>query len=79
MVQWYMWLLNLLFSIYYILCSLSDAMVIVGKNLEQLCEMCHITLNKIIIFGDNGVITTGGVRIGELPSYVLYFGGTLRL
>ncbi|XP_038905954.1 serine hydroxymethyltransferase 7-like [Benincasa hispida] len=35
-----------------------------GKNLEQLCEMCHITLNKIIIFGDNGVITTGGVRIG---------------
>lgn len=56
--------------LYYILHIFSEALVLVGKNLEQLCEMCHITLNKIIIFGDNGVITTGGVRIGELPSYI---------
>ncbi|XP_023552257.1 serine hydroxymethyltransferase 7-like [Cucurbita pepo subsp. pepo] len=35
-----------------------------GKNFEQVCEMCHITLNKITIFGDNGIITPGGVRIG---------------
>lgn len=35
-----------------------------GKNYEKVCEMCHITLNKIAIFGDNGTITPGGVRIG---------------
>ncbi|KAE8666609.1 hypothetical protein F3Y22_tig00112495pilonHSYRG00008 [Hibiscus syriacus] len=26
--------------------------------------MCHITLNKTAIFGDNGAISPGGVRIG---------------
>ncbi|CAL5438886.1 hypothetical protein CsSME_00048347 [Camellia sinensis var. sinensis] len=35
-----------------------------GKNFEVVCEMCHITLNKIAIFDDNGTITPGGVRIG---------------
>lgn len=35
-----------------------------GKNFEKVCEMCHITLNKIPIFDDNGTITPGGVRIG---------------
>ncbi|XP_028758257.1 serine hydroxymethyltransferase 7-like isoform X1 [Neltuma alba] len=35
-----------------------------GKFYEKICEMCHITLNKIAIFGDNGTITPGGVRIG---------------
>ncbi|KAL0013200.1 hypothetical protein SO802_000269 [Lithocarpus litseifolius] len=35
-----------------------------GKNYEKVCEVCHITLNKIAIFGDNGAITPGGVRIG---------------
>ncbi|KAK3011339.1 hypothetical protein RJ639_011726 [Escallonia herrerae] len=35
-----------------------------GKNFEKVCEMCHITLNKIAIFDDNGSITPGGVRIG---------------
>lgn len=35
-----------------------------GKSYEKVCEMCHITLNKITIFGDNGIITPGGVRIG---------------
>ncbi|EOX98086.1 Serine hydroxymethyltransferase 6 isoform 1 [Theobroma cacao] len=35
-----------------------------GKIYEKVCEMCHITLNKIAIFGDNGAITPGGVRIG---------------
>ncbi|XP_054793588.1 serine hydroxymethyltransferase 6-like [Prosopis cineraria] len=35
-----------------------------GKFYEKICEMCHITLNKIAIFGDNGAITPGGVRIG---------------
>lgn len=28
--------------------------------------MCHITLNKTAIFGDNGTISPGGVRIGKL-------------
>ncbi|KAF7803618.1 serine hydroxymethyltransferase 7 [Senna tora] len=35
-----------------------------GKFYEKICEMCHITLNKIAISGDNGTITPGGVRIG---------------
>lgn len=35
-----------------------------GKNFEKVCEMCHITLNKVALFGDNGAITPGGVRIG---------------
>ncbi|KAA3479392.1 serine hydroxymethyltransferase 6-like [Gossypium australe] len=34
-----------------------------GKIYEKVCEMCHITLNKIAICGDNGAITPGGVRI----------------
>ncbi|KAE8692814.1 Serine hydroxymethyltransferase 7 [Hibiscus syriacus] len=37
---------------------------IIGKCYEKVCEMCHITLNKTAIFGDNGVISPGGVRIG---------------
>ncbi|XP_039069162.1 serine hydroxymethyltransferase 7-like isoform X1 [Hibiscus syriacus] len=35
-----------------------------GKCYEKVCEMCHITLNKTAIFGDNGAISPGGVRIG---------------
>ncbi|KAL8116775.1 hypothetical protein AgCh_023072 [Apium graveolens] len=35
-----------------------------GKSFEKVCEICHITLNKIAIFDDNGMITPGGVRIG---------------
>ncbi|KAK6915973.1 Serine hydroxymethyltransferase-like domain [Dillenia turbinata] len=35
-----------------------------GKLFEKVCEMCHITLNKVAIFDDNGTITPGGVRIG---------------
>lgn len=35
-----------------------------GKNYEKICEMCHMTLNKSAIFGDNGAISPGGVRIG---------------
>lgn len=38
--------------------------VIIGKNFEKVCEFCHITLNKVTIFDDNGNITPGGVRIG---------------
>lgn len=33
--------------------------------------MCHITLNKIAIFGDNGAITPGGVRIGKCRSHLI--------
>ncbi|XP_073065856.1 serine hydroxymethyltransferase 6-like [Primulina eburnea] len=35
-----------------------------GKIFENVCELCHITLNKVTIFDDNGNITPGGVRIG---------------
>ncbi|XP_068661897.1 serine hydroxymethyltransferase 7-like [Aristolochia californica] len=34
------------------------------KILRKICEMCYITLNKSAIFGDNGAISPGGVRIG---------------
>ncbi|KAJ9538234.1 hypothetical protein OSB04_030967 [Centaurea solstitialis] len=36
----------------------------VSKNFEKVCEMCHITVNKIAIFDDNGTLVAGGVRIG---------------
>ncbi|KAF4359049.1 hypothetical protein CsatB_015040 [Cannabis sativa] len=35
-----------------------------GKTYEKVCEMCHITLNKITISSDNGTISPGGVRVG---------------
>ncbi|MQL88308.1 hypothetical protein Taro_020852 [Colocasia esculenta] len=35
-----------------------------GKNFEKVCELCRITVNKTPIFGDNGAISPGGVRIG---------------
>ncbi|KAI7754051.1 hypothetical protein M8C21_009566, partial [Ambrosia artemisiifolia] len=37
---------------------------VTGKNLEKVCEMCHITVNKTAIFDDNGTLIPGGVRIG---------------
>ncbi|KAL3814496.1 hypothetical protein ACJIZ3_015764 [Penstemon smallii] len=33
-------------------------------DIIKVCEVCHITLNKVTIFDDNGNITPGGVRIG---------------
>ncbi|KQK10845.1 hypothetical protein BRADI_2g56557v3 [Brachypodium distachyon] len=35
-----------------------------GKNFEKVCELCHISINKTPIYGDNGSISPGGVRIG---------------
>jgi glycine hydroxymethyltransferase len=40
------------------------ALGLTGKYYEKVCELCHITLNKTAIFGDNGAISPGGVRIG---------------
>ncbi|KAK9270045.1 hypothetical protein L1049_025618 [Liquidambar formosana] len=40
------------------------ALGLTGKTYEKVCEMCHITLNKSAIFGDNGALSPGGVRIG---------------
>lgn len=37
---------------------------LVGKNYEKVCEVCRITINKSAIFGENGCISPGGVRIG---------------
>ncbi|KAG0448821.1 hypothetical protein HPP92_027642 [Vanilla planifolia] len=36
-----------------------------GKTFEKVCEVCHISLNKTTIFGDNGAICPAGVRIGS--------------
>ena len=38
----------------------------IGKHFEKVCEACHISLNKTPIFGENGCISPGGVRIGKL-------------
>ncbi|KAJ4799481.1 Serine hydroxymethyltransferase [Rhynchospora pubera] len=35
-----------------------------GKFFEKLCEACHISINKTPIYGENGSISPGGVRIG---------------
>lgn len=35
-----------------------------GKHFEKVCEACHISLNKTPIYGENGVLSPGGVRIG---------------
>lgn len=40
---------------------------------EKVCEMCHITLNKITISCDNGTITPGGVRVGKYLSHRFEF------
>ncbi|BFG19194.1 hypothetical protein CerSpe_054680 [Prunus speciosa] len=40
------------------------ALGLTGRNYEKVCEMCDITLNKTAIFGDNGALSPGGVRIG---------------
>ncbi|XP_051145182.1 serine hydroxymethyltransferase 6-like [Andrographis paniculata] len=37
---------------------------VTGKNFEKVCELCHITLNKVTIFDDKCNINPGGVRIG---------------
>lgn len=39
--------------------------VLSGKNYEKVCEMCHISVNKAAIFGENGAISLGGARIGK--------------
>ncbi|KAJ9561349.1 hypothetical protein OSB04_006509 [Centaurea solstitialis] len=39
-----------------------------GKNLEKVCEMCHITVNKIAIFDDNGTLIPGGKRLNVYGS-----------
>lgn len=46
--------------------------------------MCHITLNKVAIFDDNGIITPGGVRIGKYMSHcmvseILYGNNTTEI
>ena len=71
-------LLKLLISLVNALCALDFNLNFVfsncsvGKTYEKVCEMCHITLNKIAIFGDNGAIIPGGVRIGECFSFFFY-------
>ncbi|KAM7250713.1 hypothetical protein ACFE04_022596 [Oxalis oulophora] len=45
-----------------------------GKNYEKVCELCHMTLNKIAILGDNGSMIPGGVRIGTCRSQNLLSG-----
>jgi glycine hydroxymethyltransferase len=38
--------------------------ILSGKKFERVCEVCHLSVNKTPIFGDNGAICPGGVRIG---------------
>ena len=32
--------------------------------LPQVCDLCHITLNKNAVYGDSSALAPGGVRIG---------------
>ncbi|KAL6614483.1 hypothetical protein ACP70R_036753 [Stipagrostis hirtigluma subsp. patula] len=36
------------------------------KIFKKVCESCHISINKTPIYGDNGSMSPGGVRIGTL-------------
>lgn len=55
----------LLMQFLYAFVELTLFFYVIGKNFEKVCETCHITLNKVALFGDNGTITPGGVRIGK--------------
>jgi len=62
------WVVNEIWFFFYIVRisnSKHNFFVLVGKFYVKVCEACHITLNKIVIFGDNGTIDPGGVRVGE--------------
>lgn len=37
---------------------------ITGNSFEEVCESCHITVNKTAVFGDGSSWQPGGVRIG---------------
>lgn len=52
---------------------------VLGNNYEKICEMCHITLNKSAISGDNGAISPGGVRIGKVLSVIFLSGLDCKL
>ena len=55
----------LLMQFLYAFVELTLFFYVIAKNFEKVCETCHITLNKVALFGDNGTITPGGVRIGK--------------
>ncbi|CAA2957026.1 serine hydroxymethyltransferase 4 [Olea europaea subsp. europaea] len=35
-----------------------------GNKLEKLYDLCNITVNKNVVFGDSSALAPGGVRIG---------------
>jgi glycine hydroxymethyltransferase len=38
---------------------------VTGSKMEKACDLCHITLNKNAVVGDQSAMNPGGVRIGE--------------
>ncbi|XP_037467141.1 serine hydroxymethyltransferase 4-like [Triticum dicoccoides] len=36
-----------------------------GNNVEKMCDLCSITLNKNAVFSDSSALSPGGVRIGK--------------
>ncbi|CAL5348848.1 unnamed protein product [Camellia sinensis] len=37
---------------------------IAGNKVKKLCDLCNITVNKNVVFGDSSALSPGGVRIG---------------
>jgi glycine hydroxymethyltransferase len=38
---------------------------VAGNLFEEVCEACHITVNKNAVYGDSSALQPGGIRIGE--------------
>jgi glycine hydroxymethyltransferase len=37
-----------------------------GNLFEEVCEACHITVNKSAVYGDSSAWQPGGIRLGML-------------
>ncbi|KAL5647760.1 hypothetical protein ACJX0J_042115, partial [Zea mays] len=50
-----------------------------GNKVEKLCDLCHITLNKNVVFGDSSALSPGGVRIVRLIVLVPFYFTILHI
>ncbi|XP_028097522.1 probable sugar phosphate/phosphate translocator At3g14410 [Camellia sinensis] len=46
---------------------LTSSSTIESNQVKKLCDLCNITVNKNVVFGDNSALSPGGVRIGDFP------------
>ncbi|GMP55867.1 hypothetical protein CsSME_00020552 [Camellia sinensis var. sinensis] len=43
---------------------LTSSSTIESNKVKKLCDLCNITVNKNVVFGDSSALSPGGVRIG---------------